>query len=416
MKPQKTLFDDVPLTIGELTSLIKTVVEKTFRQVYVVGEISSLSQVSSGHCYFSLKDIQAQIPAIVWNSTASRLKFQLQNGMEVLCRGRLEVYAPYGKYQFIVSQIEPKGIGSLELAFQQLHTKLDAEGLFLPERKKPIPRTIRRVAVITSITGAAIRDFLNIIGQRTRRLETVIVPVKVQGEGASTDIRNAFELINSSWKHDRPDCLVLIRGGGSIEDLWTFNEETTVRAVANSNIPVVTGIGHEIDVSLCDLAADLRALTPSDAAIRMTEDDANVIQKIIDLRKRLNRNIDLRIERSDELINRFALHPLFTDPENRILLPCRNILERIAADCERGINLQLERSRQSVAHMATKLESLSPLSVLGRGYSLTQTENGHIVRHPDDVTLGQTILTRLANGWLDSTITDKGNDKQRPAS
>ncbi len=416
MKQQKTLFDDIPLSIGDLTALIKSVVEKTFQQVYAVGEISSFSRVSSGHCYFTLKDTQAQIPAVLWNSTASRLKFQLQNGMEVLCRGRLEVYAPYGKYQFIISQIEPKGIGALELAFQQLHAKLSKEGLFLPERKKPMPQTIRRVAVITSVTGAAIRDFLNVVGRRTRRLETVIVPVKVQGEGASLDIREAFELVNTTWLQDRPDCVVLIRGGGSVEDLWTFNEEPAVRAVAASRLPVVTGIGHEIDVSLCDLAADLRALTPTDAAMRLTQDDTDVIRTIADLGRRLHRNVDLRMEQTSEQLRRYSTHPLFTDTENRIIMPRQTLLNRMAADCARGIDLRLERCRQIMGQTAAKLESLSPLSVLGRGYSLTQTKDGGIVRQADEVAVGQTVVTRLAQGWLESSVTDKGSDKQRPAS
>ena len=410
MKPQKTLFDDIPLSIGDLTVLIKSVVEKTFQQVYAVGEISSFSRVSSGHCYFTLKDTQAQIPAVVWNSTAARLKFQLQNGMEVLCRGRLEVYAPHGKYQFIISQIEPKGIGALQLAFQQLHAKLGKEGLFLPERKKPMPRTIRRVAVITSITGAAIRDFLNVVGRRTRRLETIIVPVKVQGEGASLDISNAFERVNTAWLQDRPDCIALIRGGGSIEDLWTFNEEPVVRAVAASGLPVISGIGHEIDVSLCDLAADLRALTPTDAAMRLTQDDADLVRAIADLGRRLHRNIDLRMEQTSERLRRYAAHPLFTDTENRIILPRQNMLDRLAADCARGIDLRLERSRQSLGKTAAKLESLSPLSVLSRGYSLTQTQDGDIVHQADDVALGQTVVTRLAQGWLESSVTNKGKE------
>ncbi|MDO5567220.1 MAG: exodeoxyribonuclease VII large subunit, partial [Planctomycetia bacterium] len=231
-----------------------------------------------------------------------------------------------------------------------------------------------------------------------------------QGEGASHEIRDAFDFVNTAWLQDRPDCIVLIRGGGSLEDLWTFNEEPVVRAVAASGLPVISGIGHEIDVSLCDLAADLRALTPTDAAMRLTQDDADLVRAIADLGRRLHRNIDLRMEQTSERLRRHAAHPLFTDTENRIILPRQNMLDRLAADCARGIDLRLERSRQSLGKTAAKLESLSPLSVLSRGYSLTQTQDGDIVHQADDVALGQTVVTRLAQGWLESSVTNKGKE------
>ncbi|MCL2622825.1 MAG: exodeoxyribonuclease VII large subunit [Planctomycetaceae bacterium] len=212
--------DPEPLTIGDLTLLIKGTLDMTFADVWVVGEISNLSRPRSGHCYLTLKDETAQLPAVVWRSSASRIRFDLTDGQLVVCHGRIDVYPPQGKYQLVIDTMEPLGVGGLELAFRQLHAKLEAEGLFAPERKRPIPKSVRRVAVVTSPTGAAVRDFLQVIARRTQRIDVLIVPVRVQGDGASTEIAAAINRLHRQPTEKPIDCIVVTRGGGSLEDLW----------------------------------------------------------------------------------------------------------------------------------------------------------------------------------------------------
>ena len=252
------------LSVGELTLRVKNLLESEFAEVWVAGEIADLARPRSGHCYLTLKDEQAQLPAVIWRSTAARLRFDLYDGLEVLCHGSLTVYPPHGRYQLVIQEIHPKGIGALELALRQLHARLAAEGLFAPERKRPLPRFARRIAVVTSPTGAALRDFLEVLRRRWRGADVLVIPVRVQGEGTAEEIAAAIGLAN---RFAEPvDCLVVTRGGGSLEDLWAFNEEIVVRAIHASRVPVVSAIGHEIDVTLSDLVADVRALTPSEAA------------------------------------------------------------------------------------------------------------------------------------------------------
>ena len=254
------------MSVSELTGQIKDLLEGSFPQVWVTGEISNCARPRSGHCYLTLKDGQAQLPAVIWRPTMARLRFELHDGLEVICRGNLGVYPPQGKYQLIVQEIQPKGIGRLELALRQLRQKLAQEGLFDPARKRPLPRFVRKIAVVTSPSGAAIRDFLEVL-RRWRGTDVLVVPVRVQGEGAAEEIAAAIQQVNRlRWPID---CLVVTRGGGSLEDLWAFNEEIVCRAIYHSRIPVISAIGHEIDVTLSDLVADVRALTPSEAAERI---------------------------------------------------------------------------------------------------------------------------------------------------
>ncbi|MGC3971230.1 MAG: exodeoxyribonuclease VII large subunit [Pirellulales bacterium] len=244
------------LSVEQLTLRLKGLLEESFPAVWVTGEISNFSRPSSGHCYFTLKDDAAQIRAVMWRGTASRLKFDLHDGLEVVCFGAIDVYAQRGSYQLVVSKVEPKGIGALELALRKLKEKLAAEGLFDRARKRPLPKFPRRIAFVTSPTGAAVRDFLEVLRRRWRGADVLIVPTRVQGDGAAQEIAAAIKRVNS---YDLGiDVLVVGRGGGSLEDLWCFNEEPVVRAVAGSQIPTISAVGHEIDVTLCDLAADVR--------------------------------------------------------------------------------------------------------------------------------------------------------------
>ena len=258
---QKDLFPEEPspppiLSVYELTAQIKDLLENSFPAVWVSGEISNLSRPQSGHCYLTLKDERAQIRAAIWRNVAARVEFDLADGLEVICCGHLDVYAPRGSYQLIVERIEPKGMGALELALRQLREKLAREGLFDPARKRPLPRLVRRVGLVTSPTGAAIHDFLQVLGRRWRGADVLVLPTRVQGTGAAEEIAAAIGTANRLPL--AIDCLVVARGGGSLEDLWAFNEEVVVRAIFASRIPVISAIGHEIDVTLSDLVADVR--------------------------------------------------------------------------------------------------------------------------------------------------------------
>ncbi|MCF0235029.1 MAG: exodeoxyribonuclease VII large subunit, partial [Thermoguttaceae bacterium] len=334
-------------------------------------------------------------------------KFDLRDGMEAVCRGRLEVYPPSGRYQFIISQIEPKGVGALELAFRQLQEKLAREGLFAPERKKPRPRVIRRIGVATSATGAALRDFLNILGRRAKRVDVVIAPTKVQGEGAALDVVRALKMLNDAREALRLDAIALIRGGGSSEDLWTFNEEIVVRAVAASRLYVATGLGHEIDVSLCDLAADLHALTPSDAAARLVPED-DVARKTFDeWRTRMRRAVDLRLQRAEERLARLASSRAMTAPGEILTEKRGRKLTELELRLNKNADDVLARAELKMATTAAKLEALSPIAALARGYSLTtRKRDGALLRRAADVEIGEIIETRLAEGTIRSVVVE----------
>ncbi|MDO5579706.1 MAG: exodeoxyribonuclease VII large subunit [Planctomycetia bacterium] len=399
------------ISVGQLTHLMKSMVEPLFKDVFVVGEISNFSRPKSGHCYFTLKDADAQLSAVIWKSSMIKMKFQMKDGLEVLCRGRIEIYPPQGKYQLIVSSVEPKGIGGLELAFKQLKEKLAAEGLFQPERKKAIPEKLRSIALITSGTGAAVRDFLNIFHHRSRRTEILLVPVQVQGEGSAEEVASAIEKINRIPIANRPDAVALIRGGGSAEDLWTFNEERVVRAVAASAIPIITGIGHEVDISLVDLAADLHALTPSDAAARLAPEDRGFDKQLDLLQQRIHRAMDRMIENGDRNLKRLKSISVFQNPEifliDRRVDACRTIREFL----QRSLDHFIEIKEKEIKSIAVRLNALSPLSVLGRGYSLTQKEDGTIIRNSDQVSVGEMISTKLSKGTICSRVEKRGEIK-----
>lgn len=405
----------VPMTITELTMNVKGLMERQFRDIWVVGQISNLSLPRSGHVYLTLKDEGAQLPAVLWKSTASRLQFKLNDGMEVLCRGRLDVYPPQGKYQMIVSELEPKGIGSLELAFRQLHDKLAKEGLFDPARKKPLPRWIRRIALITSSSGAAVRDFLQVLGRRTNRIDVLLVPVRVQGEGASEEVARAIQTVNRMAMVDGEqaqsiDCIIVTRGGGSIEDLWAFNEEPLVRAVAASRIPVVSGVGHEIDISLCDLAADVRALTPSEAAERIAPEDAELSRILLQFHRQLDDSMEKRLRLCRERLRFIEQHPVFARPE-RIIEDRRRNVDLLEERLDRMWDRKYQNDSQRWANLAASLDALSPLAVLARGYCITENATGKRITGLSDVDLGDEIRTRFADGYITSIVQHKSPDK-----
>lgn len=377
-----SLFDfdraETPLcTVSELTARIKSALERGFPEVALRGEVSNVARPRSGHVYLNLKDDAASIRAVLWKSEAEKLVFELADGLAVRVWGRLTVYVPRGEYQVTIQAIEPDGIGALELAFRQMVTRLAAEGLFDPARKKALPRFPRRIVVITSPSGAAVRDFLTVTSRRWPLTQILIAPTRVQGAGAAEEIAAAIVLAH---RVRGADLIVVARGGGSIEDLRAFNEEVVARAIFASTLPVVSAIGHEIDTTIADLVADFRASTPSVAGERCVPDLAEVRQTLDRLSDRLAHAGKGRINEA------------------------RTSLENLAERANRAVKRILEDRRNRLARLAAGLEALSPLGVLTRGYSLTQKDDGSLVRSSVDVQPGDLIHTRLASGRISSRV------------
>jgi exodeoxyribonuclease VII large subunit len=393
------------LSVTQLTFFLKELVETAFPSVWVAGEISNFSRPQSGHCYLTLKDDQAQIKAVIWRTAASRLRFEPHDGLEVICRGHIDLYPPRGQYQLVIEEIQPRGIGALELALRKLREKLSAEGLFDPARKRPLPVFPRRIAFVTSPTGAAVRDFLQVLERRWRGASVLVIPAKVQGDGAAAEIVAGIATANRLTGTDHAvDVLVVGRGGGSLEDLWAFNEEIVVRAIAASRLPVVSAVGHEIDVTLSDLAADVRALTPSEAAERIVP-AADEVQAALAVRQqRLGRALRRRAADARRRLEQLAAHRVFRRPLERVMNLARD-LDLLATQLARAIGLRITSAKQLLAAMAAQLESLSPLAVLGRGYSLTtRVSDGRLIDDASALCEGDEIRTRFAHGKAVSTV------------
>jgi len=390
------------LSVSQLTAQIKSLVELSFPSVWVAGEISNFARPQSGHCYLTLKDDEAQLRCAMWRTAASRVRFDLHDGLEVVCRGHLDVYAARGSYQLIIEQIEPQGIGALELALRQLRDKLTREGLFDPQRKRPLPKFVRRIAVVTSPTGAALHDFLQVLGRRWRGADVLVVPTRVQGEGAAEEVAAAIEAANCLATPI--DCLVVTRGGGSLEDLWAFNEEVTVRAIHGSRIPVISAIGHEIDVTLSDLAADVRALTPSEAAELVAPASDELLAGLRQTEKRLAAALRWRAASARSRLDSLAKRRIFRRPFDRVEEYSQR-LDELSGRASRAIDHRIRLARRRLDETTARLESLSPLAVLGRGYSLTlHREDGRVVRAASEVAAGDQIVTRLAKGQIVSRV------------
>ncbi|MDR0611754.1 MAG: exodeoxyribonuclease VII large subunit [Planctomycetaceae bacterium] len=394
-----------PMSVTELTFHLKKLIELNFDNIEVIGQVSNLTLPRSGHVYLTLKDEGSQLPAVIWKSTVSKIRFKIKDGMEVICRGRLDVYPPQGKYQMMVSGLEPKGIGSLELAFRQLYDKLAATGIFETSRKKPLPKVIQNVALITSPSGAAIRDFLQVLGRRTRRVNVLIIPVRVQGDGAAQEIAEAVRTVHRIALRQPVDCIVVTRGGGSREDLWAFNEEMLVRSIAASKIPVISGVGHEIDVTLCDLAADIRALTPSEAAERITPEDAELSRGLLQIQHQLDNMLEKRLRFCRDRLSFLEKQSALVLPE-RIIENRRRAVDLFEERLERSVDYRIQTAVQKFSKTAAALDTLSPLAILARGYSLTETVTGCRINNINNVQKGDSIQTRLANGILKSVVTE----------
>ncbi len=396
----KTTENKIVFTVTQLSNILKTLVEEAFQEVWVEGEISNLKSYSSGHIYFILKDETSQIKGVVFRDVTKRIKFSLDNGLKVVCYGRIEYYNPRGEINLIVYDITPKGIGALQLAFEQLKKKLEKEGLFDVKRKKKIPLLPQRIAVITSPDGAAIRDILTVIRRRFANVEIILYPVKVQGETAKEEIAEGIRFLNEKFPY--LDVLLIGRGGGSIEDLWAFNEEIVARAIADSKIPTISCVGHEIDYTIADYVADLRAPTPSAAAEIVVKNKEELVHKIENLKIRLIQNIKqvfkIYYSKLERLSNsRILLYPKIFYEEK---------VQKII-DLEKKIFVffkhYLEMKNHKLNLLKEKLNLLSPKNVLLRGYAIVW-HNGHVVNDINKLNLSDEVKVRLYNGEFTSVI------------
>ncbi|MGA2246571.1 MAG: exodeoxyribonuclease VII large subunit [Verrucomicrobiota bacterium] len=414
------------LSVWELTSDIKRLVEKQIGSVWVSGEITNLRAQSSGHMYFTLKDAAAQLSCVLFRGTPTAQRQLLADGQKVLLQGEVTVYEARGQYQLIVRTAELQGVGALQAAFEKLKQKLAAEGLFAPERKRPLPRCPQRIGLVTSPTGAAIRDVLHVIQRRNPALEIVLAPCRVQGDGAAAEIAAAIQLLNEFGVRNAEhgiDLILVTRGGGSLEDLWAFNEETVARAIFHSATPVVSAVGHEIDFSIADFVADVRAATPSAAAEIITEGVHACREFVTEaprlLRQIVRRKLDRENERLDSLSIRFGrLHPRrqLNDSFQRLddlqssLWRCLKhgtharglLLQHLAGRFLRVRPAQqLQLRQEALRQLEKRLQALGPEQVLARGYSITtDAATGKVLRDAALVKVGQELKTRLAQGEL----------------
>lgn len=393
------------LTVSALNQQVRANLEATFPYVWVSGEISRISRPSSGHLYFALKDDRAVVNSVIYRGVAFRLRFELKEKLQVLARGRVSMYEPRGECQLNIEEIVPKGIGPLELALQQLKEKLAAKGYFDARRKKPMPRYPRSIALVTSPSGAAIRDMLEILSRRWPIAATIVVPVRVQGDGSANEIAAAIRLLNQlhDTKQIQIEAMIIGRGGGSLEDLWAFNEEPVADAIFASRIPIISAVGHEIDVTISDFVADHRALTPSHAITDLTPDCEELLADLREREYRLRERMARRIELARQRVDAFEARRSFRAPLERIRDLDRR-LDDLDGRLRRAIRVPLDKVNSKLAAAAARLETLSPLNVLSRGYSLTRTDDGSVIRDVADLEPGQRITTRVNRGAIVSRI------------
>lgn len=399
--------DLTPLSVAELNETVRSVIEGSpvLNRVSVRGEISNFTNHSSGHLYFSVKDAEAQVRAVMFRSSAARLAFRPEEGMKVIVTGKVTVYPKTGSYQIVVSSMQPDGIGALYLAYEQMKSKLEAEGLFAPEHKLPIPKMPARIGVITSPTGAAIHDIIHITGRRFPLAEVYLYPALVQGEGAPADLIRALRYFEDSRLCD---VVIIGRGGGSIEDLWAFNDERVARTIYAMTIPVISAVGHETDFTICDFVADLRAPTPSGAAELAVPDAEELLMTLDVLSDRLRAGLSTLADRKAQRLERLMARAPLSDPES-VFSEAAQKLITLTETLDRAADSVLCVKERTVAILAGKADALSPLSVLSRGYAAIAGERGG-VRHIADVRCGDSLTLTLADGTVGArveTITEK---------
>ena len=400
-----------PISVTALNQYVKGLLDRDrlLSQVLVRSEISNYKVYPSGHHYFSLKDAESSVRCVMFRREAASLRFRPENGMKVVVSGRVSVFPRDGVYQLYCSHMMPDGVGELAFAFERLKERLHREGLFDPARKKPLPAYPHTIALVTSPAGAAVRDMIRILGARWPMAKVLVVPVRVQGEGAAQEIAQALDLVNACRM---AEVIITGRGGGSIEDLWAFNEETVARAIARSEIPVISAVGHEPDVTIADFVADLRASTPSNGAERAVPHQGEVRDTLAHWDARQQRAMDRAPQHPREHQDRARSSPSLQSPlrsiqEKRLLLDYQQ--QRLVHGMER----QVQASRERAGRLAAALEALSPFRVLGRGYSIAQKEDGTVLSSIEQVTAGEGLSLRLADGLVTCTATGKEKHRWR---
>ena len=414
-------------TVSELSAEVREMLEKRFIDIWVEGELSNFKSSAAGHYYFTLKDDRAQLAAVCFRNAARLLRFRPENGKAFRARGRLTTYDVRGEYQLVVEVLEPAGLGALQLAFEQLKEKLEKEGLFAADRKKPLPAMPRKVGIVTSPKGAALRDFLTVLKRRHNAVHVLIFPAEVQGPGASLQIMEGIDYLS---RNTDVDVIVIARGGGSIEDLWPFNEERVARAIVRSRKPVISAVGHEVDFTISDFVADLRAPTPSAAAEIVIQSKEVLTQRVTHLESRLRAGIQNRLsalrhflatkvgsrgflvaeaqlrrlaQRVDDL--GFRLEQI--GRSGALIRGRKHRLELCDHRIEAAIHKLLTKSQQAFTRIAHTLDALSPLAVLDRGYAVCLTTDGRVIRDSQSVELNSAIQVRLREGRLFANVTSK---------
>jgi len=455
------LFDETerrPMTVSQLTNAIRTSLESRFASVWIEGEISNFKAHSSGHWYFTIKDPNAQLKAKCFRSSNQRIRFRPADGLHIRARGKLTVYAPRGEYEMVVETLDPVGAGALRIAFEQLRDRLQAEGLFAKELKRALPVFPRRVGIVTSPTGAAIRDMLNVLSRRTKTVNVLLSPARVQGDGAGADIGRAIRLINQHHEkalrenryQDRVDVLIVGRGGGSTEDLWAFNTEEVARAIRGSSIPVISAVGHETDFTIADFVSDYRAATPSAAAEIVATREDQLCSALDQMGRQLLRLTKFRIVDARSRVQEHALSQVFDEVKtklhdarvdansathqlqvsvNRLLRQATlmsNVLaqkispaqlqtrvttararyDAAASSCSGAMSERLQSGKERLGLAAASLDALSPLAVLHRGYAIAQDAGGKLLRDTANVTVGDRVDVLLSKGKLKTKVED----------
>lgn len=385
------------LSVSELTDSIKDVIETAFDKVLVVGEVSNAKVYPSGHWYFSMKDKDATLSCVCFKQANQYIKFKLEDGLMIIAKGKLSVYPPRGGYQLVVTGVEPVGIGEWQLAFEQLKQKLEGEGLLAPERKRPIPILPQKVGVVTSPAGAALHDILNTLHRRNKSVEVIISPAKVQGEGSAESVANALLLLQAI---DDIDVIIVARGGGSIEDLWSFNTEIVARAVLATRVPVISGVGHETDLTICDLVADLRAPTPTAAAELVAKGYTELQDRFKTLKRELSVSLDQRLSVARNRLSRSNVIPKLLRFEDRIKHKIAALShKRKEAYSSLEKLLASNKHRYIAAH--EKLQNLGPKNVMARGFSILRRPNdGKVIRNFNQVQKGEMLEGLLLEGKL----------------
>ncbi len=398
------------LTVAQLNAYIKQIIDgnSILADVYIKGEISNFTNHRTGHFYFTLKDPDSLIRAVMFKSAVSKLKFLPENGMKVIVRGRVSAFVRDGQYQIYVEQMEPDGIGSLYIAYEQLRRKLETEGLFSPMRKKPLPKIPTRIGIITSPTGAAVRDMINVTKRRFPLAKIVLFPSLVQGPDAPTQLIAGVNHFNAAKS---VDVIIIGRGGGSIEDLWAFNDEALARTVADSVIPVISAVGHETDFTICDFAADMRAPTPSAAAEIAVPDSGELKRKINNIvghmQLALTKTLDVRRTQLSQLAKSRAL----TSPQN-FIDDKRMVLLSMSTRLEQDMKLALAEKRGRFASLTASLEALNPMSVIARGYSAVYDESGKLIKSVSQIEKGDRFTFRTTDGSVVGDVVDIVSDTE----